>query len=579
MFRTLPRISTFHYQCSKKSTSKEISSVFEKAINRQRKADHRKHRSLVFMDEAGLPEEEKESLKVLHYFLEGHMSTKAECGFVAITNHVLDAAKSNRCLSLLRQEPMSTEMIEITKGVLFETVYATRVRYGTVMITGEDFSLKLSTTYTLLQRQPWFEHFYGLRDFIFFVKAIRTLAVVEKDIMITNAQLIIRSCERNFGGLGMEKLHEIIHAFMTALPGAEARELRDQIDVLKECLGSKNEHISINLRPRYKLIIDDTDDDSILRILSVKGYLPFSERMALSSFPDDSDLERANYVSKVKLVASHSNRVILSRADPVHECFYDLFNQNFRSLRNRDGALIFYSNIAIGGVSRRSKVHPDFECIVHVRGCDVPSLPAPFLNRFEKYRIDIKSARCHFTRELPTVKRILVAAENEVCHFIQDCSLRIGKKWIVGFVDDQTIPSLLLELVPSKAWAEFCEEEDAFHSTDHKLGYGRVSQFVKWITGDRITVDETECLRVYYAMKEMNLLDNAGDGPDHLIEVGNPSILIFKLANEGIVPRETSYPVERVASGIISREIILRLLPLATPESIYELRYGRGILC
>jgi hypothetical protein len=44
------------------------------------------------MDEAGLPEKEKESLKVLHFLLEGHMSTTAEVGFVGISNHVLDAA-------------------------------------------------------------------------------------------------------------------------------------------------------------------------------------------------------------------------------------------------------------------------------------------------------------------------------------------------------------------------------------------------------------------------------------------------------------------------------------------------------
>jgi hypothetical protein len=47
------------------------------------------------MDEAGLPEESKESLKVLHYYLERHMSIKAKVAFVAITNHALDAAKSN----------------------------------------------------------------------------------------------------------------------------------------------------------------------------------------------------------------------------------------------------------------------------------------------------------------------------------------------------------------------------------------------------------------------------------------------------------------------------------------------------
>lgn len=112
------------------------------------------------MDEAGLPEEEKESLKVLHYYLEGHMSTKAECGFVAITNHVLDAAKSNRCLSLLRQEPTDSEMIEITKGVLFQSSYfPTRICHGINTMTGDDFSSRLSVSYSLLQSEPWFAIF------------------------------------------------------------------------------------------------------------------------------------------------------------------------------------------------------------------------------------------------------------------------------------------------------------------------------------------------------------------------------------------------------------------------------------
>jgi hypothetical protein len=72
------------------------------------------------MDEAGHPED-KESLKVLHYLLEGHMSTTAQVGFVAISNHILDAAKSNRCALLLRQDPDKNEMMSITKGVLFDS--------------------------------------------------------------------------------------------------------------------------------------------------------------------------------------------------------------------------------------------------------------------------------------------------------------------------------------------------------------------------------------------------------------------------------------------------------------------------
>ena len=106
-FRHLPRLSFFHYQCSRQSTSKEIAGVFENAIQRQATVSASDHLCVVFMDEAGLPEEGKESLKVLHYLLEGHVSIRPDVGFVAITNHILDAAKSNRCVVLLREEPDS----------------------------------------------------------------------------------------------------------------------------------------------------------------------------------------------------------------------------------------------------------------------------------------------------------------------------------------------------------------------------------------------------------------------------------------------------------------------------------------
>lgn len=63
-YRDYPRIQPFHYQCSKSSTSNEVASVFERAIQRQSNVKRSKQQCLVFMDEAGLPEEEKESLKV-----------------------------------------------------------------------------------------------------------------------------------------------------------------------------------------------------------------------------------------------------------------------------------------------------------------------------------------------------------------------------------------------------------------------------------------------------------------------------------------------------------------------------------
>jgi hemicentin len=84
----------------------EVKTVFERAIQRQNgwasthsgKSDDSASNSLrrsavVFMDEAGLPEEAKESLKVLHYYLDD-----PNVAFVAISNRPLDAAKMNRCV-------------------------------------------------------------------------------------------------------------------------------------------------------------------------------------------------------------------------------------------------------------------------------------------------------------------------------------------------------------------------------------------------------------------------------------------------------------------------------------------------
>lgn len=58
------------YQCSRKSTSSEIETVFKRAINRQQTIDNTRRLAVVMMDEAGLPEDSHESLKVLHHFLD-----------------------------------------------------------------------------------------------------------------------------------------------------------------------------------------------------------------------------------------------------------------------------------------------------------------------------------------------------------------------------------------------------------------------------------------------------------------------------------------------------------------------------
>jgi hypothetical protein len=168
------------------------------------------------MDEVGLPQEEKESLKVLHYLLEGHMSAKVQVGFVGISNHVLDAAKSNRCVMLLREEP--DQMLNISRGVLFDArgdghSRAHHVDFNGDLVDEKSFALNLCRSYTSLLRDDkklsWFNTFFGLRDFIHFLKAIRSRSTFETMKMSVSVQALIRAVERNFNGVSPTYHHGV----------------------------------------------------------------------------------------------------------------------------------------------------------------------------------------------------------------------------------------------------------------------------------------------------------------------------------------------------------------------------------
>ena len=176
------------YQCSRRTTSNEIQTVFSRAINRQR--SHNEFNlhlyCVVFMDEAGLPEESHESLKVLHYHLD-----QQEVSFVAITNHILDAAKTNRAVSLFRPEASEEDLKTLAKGCLCNTPDdpPSELKKDLEMI------VKFCPAYSDLMTKPEFSQYFGLRDFIYFVSYLRR----HRDQMFT-PQLVMKALERNFNG-------------------------------------------------------------------------------------------------------------------------------------------------------------------------------------------------------------------------------------------------------------------------------------------------------------------------------------------------------------------------------------------
>ena len=105
----------------------------------------------------------------------------------------------------------------------------------------------------------------------------------------------------------------------------------------------------------------------------------------------------------------------MSQTDDIHESFYDLFNQHFRRIDNPDPTKEpkFYANIAIGSHHKPCRVHKDFQCVVIIKESEVKDTPAPFLNRFEKYRVSHKDFLWARLDSFPPCMRIAVTAALE----------------------------------------------------------------------------------------------------------------------------------------------------------------------
>ena len=171
------------YQCSRRTTSNEVEKTFKRAITRQRSLHNIPLPvfCVVFMDEAGLPEDKLESLKILHYHLD-----RQEVSFVAISNHVLDAAKTNRAVSLFRP---NKELYELAKGSILPPGQNEPSEYQEKLLN------KFCSSYNRILEHQEFQKLFGLRDFIHFVTYLR-----RKHRKCLDAQLMLEGLERNFNG-------------------------------------------------------------------------------------------------------------------------------------------------------------------------------------------------------------------------------------------------------------------------------------------------------------------------------------------------------------------------------------------
>jgi hemicentin len=198
-----PSLEPQFYQCSRKTNSEEIKVVFNRATKVQgHKKESVRSFSVVFMDEAGLPERAHESLKILHYYLE-----HPKVSFVAITNHPLDAAKTNRAVSVYRPETSSTSKKDLC-------VLAHDCLGNQLNVTDKIHGLCKAYQDMMLQ-DSGLSQFYGLRDFIYFLLHLRgKIDPTCSDFSATEKKDILFSLQQNFGGTGPEKFIKVCQYFI-----------------------------------------------------------------------------------------------------------------------------------------------------------------------------------------------------------------------------------------------------------------------------------------------------------------------------------------------------------------------------
>ena len=390
LFKQFPKIILNSYQGSMGSTSQGVLKVFQKARkaleNLKFEEDKKNNISMIFFDEMGLAEHSPNNpLKVIHSELEYDLNEgDKKIAFVGISNWVLDASKMNRGMFLSIPEPEE----EDTKETAFIIGKSYDAHLGELY---KDLYQNLGITYFRYKNYLSENHsddekkdFHGNRDFYHLIKnAARNILEKSKEGKITNQDLLEisnLSIERNFGGLQFDdenkttSLQVIKNIFRVLYPDYIINNKFEVLTRIKENI--------LDLKSRYLLIISKSSVSTFL-LSSILSDLNTNYSLYIGSqFPNDIKSEEypLKILNKIQMHMEQGNILVLKNLESLYPALYDLFNQNFTEVNNKN-----YARIAIGSSTNAfSFVNDNFRCIVNVDYKQINDEEPPFLNRFEK---------------------------------------------------------------------------------------------------------------------------------------------------------------------------------------------------
>ena len=448
LFKTLPKLISYSYQGSKASTSEGILKIFQKARQILEKQDKNSSKiiSMVYFDEMGLAEHsENNPLKVIHSELEYDLNEgRKKVAFVGISNWILDASKMNRGIFLSIPKP-DCDDLQKTAQIIAESYNENLAKqhrefFETLAITYYKYKEKLIKEYTIK------EEFHGSRDFYHLIKnaareIIKKSNEQKNEIDEQSKKMIGINClERNFGGLEFDK------------------GKKTSLEIIKEIYKDKYEDIPItkkyDILQKIKENINDPESRYLLLISksSVSYYLLMSilnnESANKSCFYIGSRFKQdqlseeytLKILNKVQLQMEQNKVLLLSDLEPVYPSLYDLFNQNFYVVSDKN-----YARIALGSSNNTfSLVNDNFKCIVLVDQNVIDDEEPPFLNRFEKHIISfeyllkdkmLEPAEEIYQTILNITKMFLPKEEIFELHYnINDLLLNCDKEEIYGII-------------------------------------------------------------------------------------------------------------------------------------------------
>ena len=328
-------------------------------------------------------------LKVIHAELEYDQNEgDKKVAFVGISNYELDASKMNRGLFISIPEPDEDDM------------------KNTALTIGRSYNERLTDYYRLFFEDLgtiYFEYkqylkemhcldgkedFHGNRDFYHLVKnaginlskKINNNEVINEEVL---RKIILDAIERNFSGIEF-KINENEKITSLEVIKSKYNQIDPNFYVCREYNVTQRIKDNIfDLNSRYLLIIANQSINTyllapILSETNKKYSLLFG-----SEFEEDHKSEEytSKILNKVQLHMEQGNILILNNLESVYPNLYDLFNQNFTFIGNKN-----YSRLAVGSSTNTfAYVNKNFRCIVNVDINNIDNEEPPFLNRFEKH--------------------------------------------------------------------------------------------------------------------------------------------------------------------------------------------------